>query len=82
MKKTSTNNVQQLLSGKLEMLQRKYRTKMNEEPGSMGRPVLRFGRLLPWSLFLLAHIHTVDLCAEAVTHTSCLVAEGCFKVSH
>lgn len=55
---------------------------MNEEPGSMGRPVLRFGRLLPWSLFLLAHIHTVDLCAEAVTHTSCLVAEGCFKVSH
>lgn len=61
---------------KLEMLQKKYSAELNIELGSEGWPVLRFGFLLPWSLFLLAQIHTVGLCAEAVTHTSCLASRG------
>lgn len=58
--------------GKLEMLQRKYSTELADE----GRRVLRLGFLLPRSLFLLAQIHTVGLCTEAVTYTSCLASRG------
>jgi len=58
------------------MLQRAWCTELSTELGSEGRPVLRLGFLLPRSLFLLAQIHTVGLCAEAVTYTSCLASRG------
>lgn len=60
------------VKAKLEMLQRKY----SAELASEGWRVLRLGFLLPQSLFLLAQIHTVGLCTETVTYTSCLASRG------
>lgn len=63
------------------MSQLKYSTELNIELGSEGRPVLRLGFLLPQSLFLLAQIHTVGLCAGLLHTLPVWPAEGCFKVS-